>query len=63
MCNQGCPYENCFGVCKGRAAFGKKRVQPYCMDKEDFAAFVESYDDDRILDYDLSNAEDRYAYP
>ena len=61
MCFQGCPYEDSSGVCRGRKAFGTKRVQPCCMDKEDFAAFVESHDDDRILAHDLGQYESRYA--
>lgn len=62
MCNQGCPYESHTGACKGRKAFATKRAQPYCMDKEDFEAFVESHDDDRILAYDLDREESAHAY-
>lgn len=61
MCYSGCPYESYSGACKGRESFATKRVQPYCMDEEDFAAFVESQDDDRILDYDLDRAESAFC--
>ena len=57
MCHTGCPYETHTGACRGRSAFPLKRRQPHCMDKEDFEAFVEDFDDSKILDHDLRKGE------
>ncbi len=62
MCYNNCPYERRDGSCMGRSMFAKLRIQPHCMDDEDFEAFTDDYEDPRILemDYDRISACSTY---
>ena len=50
MCHSNCPYERSNGSCMGQSMFAVKKLQPHCMDDEDFDAFVEDYEDQRIME-------------
>lgn len=52
MCHSNCPYERGNGSCMGQSMFAVKKLQPHCMDDEDFDAFVEDYEDPRIMEYE-----------
>ena len=50
MCFQNCPYESYDGSCGGRK-FATPDRKPFCMDEEEYEAFLDDKDRDDYEDF------------
>jgi hypothetical protein len=55
MCYSNCPYENYNGGCMGINKMSL--AKPHCHTKEEWEAYNETVEDDKVLDYELTRQE------